>query len=213
MRYANIKQDDKVQPMPINPDRLKSRLENKALHYLGRYASSEANLRQILKRFAMRKCRPAETPADADDDDADADTDAFRQILETEIDALITRYRALGYVDDRGFALGRARAMRARGASTRRIIQTLKAKGIDAEIASEIMADGLEANTNTETPSAETLSPETTAARIYAQRRRLGQYASPTSQAKPNWKDRHLASMMRAGFNYATAKSALFDAD
>ena len=211
MRYANIKQDDKVQPMPINPDRLKTRLENKALHYLGRYASSEANLRQILKRFAMRKCQPT----DADDDDADADTDAFRQILETEIDALITRYRALGYLDDRGFALGRARAMRARGASTRRIIQTLKAKGIDAETASEIMADGLEANTNTNTeaPSAETPSAETAAARIYAQRRRLGQYASPTSQAKPNWKDRHLASMMRAGFNYATAKSALFDAD
>ena len=192
--------------MPINPDRLKSRLENKALHYLGRYASSEANLRQILKRFAMRKCQPT----DADDDDADADTDAFRQILETEINALITRYRALGYLDDRAFALGRARAMRARGASTRRIIQTLKAKGIDAETASEIMADGLEANTNTETLSAD---PETAAARIYAQRRRLGQYASPTSQAKPNWKDRHLASMMRAGFNYATAKSALFDAD
>ena len=207
MRYANIKQDDKVQPMPINPDRLKTRLDNKALHYLGRYASSEANLRQILKRFAMRKCRPAETPADADDDDA------FRQILETAIDALITRYRALGYLDDRAFALGRARAMRARGASTRRIIQTLKAKGIDAETASEIMADGTSADTNTETPSAETLSPETTAARIYAQRRRLGQYASPTSQAKPNWQNRHLASMMRAGFNYATAKSALFDAD
>ena len=198
--------------MPINPDRLKTRLDNKALHYLGRYASSEANLRQILKRFAMRKCQPTDA-----DDDADADTDAFRQILETEIDALITRYRALGYLDDRGFALGRARAMRARGASTRRIIQTLRAKGVDAEIASEIMADGLEADTNTntdpETPSAETLSPETTAARIYAQRRRLGQYASPASQAKPNWKDRHLASMMRAGFNYATAKSALFDAD
>ena len=194
--------------MPINPDRLKTRLENKALHYLGRYASSEANLRQILKRFAMRKCQPT----DADDDDADADTDAFRQILETEIDALITRYRALGYVDDRGFALGRARAMRTRGASTRRIIQTLKAKGVDAEIASEIMADGLKADTDTnpETPSADA---ETTAARIYAQRRRLGQYASPTSQAKPNWQNRHLASMMRAGFNYATAKSALFDAD
>ena len=205
MRYANIKQDDKVQPMPINPDRLKTRLENKALHYLGRYASSEANLRQILKRFAMRKCQP--------DDDADTDTDEFKQILETEIDALITRYRALGYLDDRAFALGRARAMRTRGASTRRIIQTLKAKGIDAETASEIMADGTSADTNTETPSAETLSPETTAARIYAQRRRLGQYASPASQAKPNWKDRHLASMMRAGFNYATAKSALFDAD
>ena len=201
MRYANIKQDDKVQPMPINPDRLKTRLENKALHYLGRYASSEANLRQILKRFAMRKCQPTDADADADADDA------FRQILETAIDALITRYRALGYIDDRAFALGRARAMRTRGASTRRIIQTLKAKGIDAKIASEIMADGLEADTNTSTDA------ETAAARIYAQRRRLGQYASPTSQAKPNWKDRHLASMMRAGFNYATAKSALFDAD
>ena len=185
--------------MPINPDRLKTRLENKALHYLGRYASSEANLRQILKRFAMKKCLPADAETD--------DTDAFKQILETAIDALITRYRALGYIDDRAFALGRARAMRTRGASTRRIIQTLRAKGIDAETASEIMADGLEADTNTSTDA------ETAAARIYAQRRRLGQYASPTSQAKPNWKDRHLASMMRAGFNYRTAKSALFDAD
>ena len=183
---------------PNNTNRLKTRLENKALHYLGRYASSEANLRQILKRFAMKKCQPADSD----------DTTAFTQILESEINALISRYRALGYVDDRGFALGRARAMRARGVSTRRIIQTLKAKGVDAATAAEIMADDDIAHAD-----AETLSAETAAARTYAQRRRLGQYASPTSQAKPNWQNRHLASMMRAGFNYATAKSVLFDDD
>ena len=188
---------------PNNTNRLKTRLENKALHYLGRYASSEANLRQILKRFAMKKCQSADSLKADTDDPA-----AFTQILESEINALISRYRALGYVDDRGFALGRARAMRARGLSTRRIIQTLKAKGVDAATAAEIMADDDIAHAD-----AETLSAETAAARTYAQRRRLGQYASPTSQAKANWQNRHLASMMRAGFNYATAKAVLFDDD
>ena len=32
-----------------------SRLENKALHYLGRYASTTGRLEQVLTRFARRK--------------------------------------------------------------------------------------------------------------------------------------------------------------
>ena len=176
-------------------DCLKTRLEDKALHYLGCYASSEANLRQILKRFGMKKFQPADAE----------NPNEFMPILESEINALIARYRALGYVDDRAFALGRARAMRARGLSAQRIIQTLKAKGVSTKIATEIMADKEFAHASTDA--------EADTARTYAQRRRLGQYASSTSQAKANWKTRHLASMMRAGFNYATAKSALFDDD
>jgi hypothetical protein len=54
------------------------------------------------------------------------------------------------------------------------------------------------------------MGAEIDAARTYARRRKLGQYASPNSQLKPDWKKRHLASMIRAGFGFDVSKLVLF---
>ncbi len=172
-------------------DRLKRRLENKALSYLGRFSSSEANLRQILTRFGKRKC----LPKDADDE---METQFLGQ-LSTQIDALVVRYRDFGYINDNDYALSRARHLRQKGHSHRRIRQHLQSKGIDALTIEATMADsdlgGDEA--------------EHEAARRYARRRRLGVYASDKATSKPDWQNRHLASMIRAGFSYHIAKAAL----
>ena len=50
---------------------------------------------------------------------------------------------------------------------------------------------------------------EQDAAKRYARRRRLGVYASAKATSKPDWQNRHLASMIRAGFSYDIAKVAL----
>ena len=59
-----------------------SRLENKALHYLGRYASTTGRLEQVLTRFAHRKL-------------ADEDPDRLAVLIRQKVDDCVRR----GYVD------------------------------------------------------------------------------------------------------------------
>src|SRR5712691_5579039 len=69
-------------------------IEEWALAYLGRYASSAENLRLVLLRRVARRIGPA---ARLDD--------AARAV----IDALVERYRMAGLLDDAAYAAGRAR--------------------------------------------------------------------------------------------------------
>ena len=72
--------------MPRKPANV--RMMNKAIDYLGRYASSRHKLGQILQRFANRKL------PDYDAEDIDA---AIQQTID--------QCSQLGYVDDRQFAV------------------------------------------------------------------------------------------------------------
>ena len=178
--------------MVISDDKLNRRLENKALSYLARFASSEANLRQVLSRFGRRKC----WPKDADP----ALEDKFLIQLNQAIDALVSRYSKLGYVDYAAYAHGRARGMRVRGTSGKKISQYLLAKGVEEEVINQTMDDD----------DIGSHDAEAEAAKTYARRRKLGQYASPHSRSKANWEHRHLASMVRAGFGFNVSKLVLF---
>ena len=178
--------------MVISDDKLNRRLENKALSYLARFTSSEANLKQVLSRFGRRKC----WPKDADP----ALEDKFLMQLNQAIDHLVSRYAKLGYVDDAAYAQGRARGMRVRGTSGRKISQYLRAKGVEKEIITQTMDDD----------DIGSHDAEAEAAKTYARRRKLGQYASSNSRSKPNWENRHLASMVRAGFGFDVSKLVLF---
>src|SRR5207253_1224007 len=115
-----------MQPMRSTPDEEPGKpepsvdlrlIEEWALAYLGRYASSAEHLRQVLLRRARRKLGPG-TRIDA--------------ALTASITALITRYRTAGLLDDAAYAAGRARHDLARGRSLRRIAAGLTAKGIGA---------------------------------------------------------------------------------
>jgi regulatory protein len=94
---------------PLNGERL----EQLALHYAGRYATTRAKLAAYLHR----KLR--ERGWDGAGEGA------------VDVDALVARFAALRYVDDGAFALMRTASLSRRGYGARRVEENLRAAGID----------------------------------------------------------------------------------
>ena len=160
-------------------------IENAALHYLERFASSAANLRRVLLRRVERAAR-------AYPDEAEALRESGTQAIE----ALLTRWRAAGLLDDATFAEGRVRSLRRAGGSTRAIRARLTARGVEGAI----IDAALETGPATE-PGAE---PDWEAALVLARRRRLGRFRPP--EARAAHRDKDLAALGRAGFSWEVAR-------
>jgi regulatory protein len=88
-------------------------LEQAALFYAGRYATTRAKLRFYLERKLRER--------------------GWAGPGEPGLDALVERLAGLGYVDDRAFAAARGAALSRRGLGARRIGQALRAAGIGEE--------------------------------------------------------------------------------
>lgn len=101
-------------PRPLDP----ASLEQIALHYVGRYATTRSRLRAYLGRKLAERGWMHEQPPSPE--------------------ALVERLAALGYVDDAAFAEARASALLRRGFGRRRISQALSAAGIAAEESPEL---------------------------------------------------------------------------
>lgn len=99
---------------PLDDDKLR----DLALHYVGKFATSQSKLRDYLLRKVRERGWSTETGPD--------------------VDALITRLSELGYVNDAGYASIKSGALTRRGYGPRRVDEALRAAGI-AE------ADGLAA--------------------------------------------------------------------
>ena len=164
----------------VERPRAEQRLMNKAVHYLGRYTSSRQRLREVLQRFARRKLDHFE-PAE----------------ISRAINAVITDCVRLCYVDDAAFAMTRARSKRRGGRSALAIRRSLAEHQIDdtlvdaaLDAADETLADG-----------------ELAAALRHAVRRRIGPYA----RVEPDdaTRQRHLASLARAGFSFDIARQVM----
>lgn len=154
-------------------------LERAALWYLERYAATNASLRRVLERKVERSARAHGTDA----------TEGRKLIAE-----LVVRFERAGLLDDRRFAENRARSLHERGASIRAIRAKLRAKGIDADlidIALETLGEAVG-------------DLNESAAIRYARRRRIGPYRTPGRREEMREKD--LAAMARAGFDYETAR-------
>jgi regulatory protein len=123
-------------------------LERWALDYLGHYASSEENLRRVLRRRLARHLPEGAAEAAA------------------LIEPLLDRYRNSGLLDDAAYAAQRAQSLHERGESLHRIRARLAAKGVAPETAAAAL-NGL---------SAGGADPELRAACVFARRRRLGPY-------------------------------------
>jgi regulatory protein len=159
-------------------------IEEWALSYLGRYASSADNLRRVLRRRVLRRLGDGENR-----DAAAAEADGL-------IDALILRYRAAALLDDAAYAAVRARRDLARGRSLRRIAAGLAAKGVardDAAAAVAKLREGI-------------ADPDLAAACAFARRRRLGPYRTTRAEGD---RRRELAAFARAGFNRQAAEAVL----
>jgi regulatory protein len=174
-------------------------LEEWALSYLGRYASTAENLRQVLRR-RVRRFLAAEGSADREG----------ALPVGKLIDALVERYRETGLVNDAAYAAGRARRGVTQGRSLRRIAAGLAAKGVGAADTAAAIA-GLRD---------EAADPELAAAIAFARRRRLGPFRRdphPREQVghdggelrKADLHRAELAAFARAGFSRRTAGTVL----
>ena len=174
----------KKPPKPVTVQRL----ENSALFYLQRFATSRANLKRVLLRKLSRaEEMPPETATK----------------LKAHIEIMLDRFEASGLLNDRVYAEGRITALRRRGASTRGIGLKLSAKGVAKDVLQEKLPR-----------SEETDSDNEAAAWVLARRRRLGPYRDAEARADHRQKD--LAIFGRAGFSYDVAKRVVdgeFDLD
>jgi regulatory protein len=159
------------------------RLENVALHYLQRFASSSANLKRVLMRRVERAARAA----------APDEAEAVRAHGAGLVEELVARYLRSGLLDDAAFAQAKARSLHRRGASLRAIRQGLALRGVDADTA-EAGIGGL---------AEEFAEPDLAAALALARRRRLGPFRPPAQRAEQRARD--LAALARAGFSYDVA--------
>ena len=150
-----------------------------ALAYVARFATSAGRL----AAYCRRKLR--ERGHVGQEEDAPP----------PDVDALVARFVAKGFVDDAGFARAKAGGLLRRGYGARRVGEALRADGI-AEPLREDVAPG------------EAQQREAVAA--YARRRRLG----PFARAKLSPSDREgfqkqLAALLRAGHDPRHARHVL----
>lgn len=143
--------------------------ERLALFYVGRYATTRARLRDYLHRKLRERGAGAPPP---------------------DVDAIVSRMAALGYVDDASFAAARAAGLQRRGYGARRIGQALRGAGIDEEDAAAAQ-DGISEG-------------GWDAAIAFARRRRIGPFAA--APADPDQRRRALGALMRAGHSLADAR-------
>ena len=163
-----------------------SYLDNAALFYLERFATSSANLRRVLMRKVARSAQAHGTdPAEG----------------ARMVDDLIARYLRSGLLDDAGYAAQQAASLRRRGTSRFGIRGKLKVKGVDAELI----------GTTLERLDGEQGDGEVAAACALARRRRLGPYRPKEARAALRQKD--LATLARAGFSLDVARRVLAAAD
>ena len=159
---------DRRPPTPLDA----ARLEELALAYVARFATSAGKLGQYLRRKLRER--------------------GWDGAGEPDAQALVARFVAAGYVDDAGFARGRATSLRRRGYGDRRVEQALRGAGISEEERSAVRASEGEARR---------------AALTLARKRGFGPFGpEPPDPAK---REKQLAAMLRAGHALDTARKLL----
>ena len=152
-------------------------LMNSALFYLGRYVPSVKQLDRVLVRKCQRVIR-----------DKGGDLDAARALVQKVLERLI---RA-GYLDDARLAEAKAGSLRRGGRSSRAIAQKLQQKGLDRALVAAHSRSSAE--------------DEEAAAWVLARKKRLGPY-SRTPVVAREVRQRQLATLARAGYSFALARS------
>lgn len=96
-----------------------------ALHYVARFATSTGKLRSYLQRKLRERGWDGEGQPD--------------------IDGLVERFAEKGYVDDEAYARSKASGLLSRGYGARRVEQTLRAAGIEEQVRSDTAPEEAEA--------------------------------------------------------------------
>jgi regulatory protein len=156
-------------------------LNNVALHYVERFASSAANLRRVLMRRVQRAEHHGSDPAEG----------------AALVEALILRFQQSGLIDDRRYAEAKAASLHRRGGSRRAISARLAQRGVSGPL----IAATLQALTD------EAGDTDLVAACAFIRRRRLGAYR--VVAGRPANLEKDMAALARAGFSFEIARKVL----
>jgi regulatory protein len=174
---------EKREPKPLDT----AQLQDLAIGYAARYATTAAKLRRYLMRKLGERGWSGETLP--------------------ETDALVTRIGLLGYVDDRAYAASKARDLASRGFGARRVRSALAAAGVGRDDVSAAIDPDPDADF--EAGENQTITSAITTAITFARRRRFGPFARAGTPADPARERRELAAMARAGHDFGVARRVL----
>lgn len=160
-------------------------LENAALYYLQRYATSAENFRRVMSRKIKRSCTFHDVPPEP-----------FYPVLED----MIARYISAGLLNDKGFAEAKTASLRRQGKSRQAILAKLQAKGLaKADIEQAIVITDEEKGDDAELLAARTL----------ARRKKLGSWRTKPMMDPVKDRQKEMAAMARAGFSYEVSRQVL----
>ena len=161
-------------PRRASPPLDESKLNELALRYVGRFATTRAKLRSYLARKVRER--------------------GWDGAREPDLMRIADRFAEQGYVDDAAYALAKSEALTGRGYGKRRVLEKLRAAGVDE-------GDGARAR---EHADAEAVA----AALRFAKRRRIGPFAAQ-APSDPKAREKALGAMIRAGHSFALARAIL----
>lgn len=168
---------ERKKPRKISP----RYLENSALHYLKRYASTTTQIKRVMTRKITRSI---------------AVHGGDRAEALTWLEALIEKLVRNGLINDQSYAETRANSLRHAGRSARVIEQKLRLKGVPSSLATQKIREATEQVS------------EAAAALIWARKKRLGPF-SRDAAARKERRQKDLAALARAGFSFAVARSVI----
>ncbi len=160
-----------------------AKLDELALSYVGRFATTRAKLAS----FLQRKLRERGWAGAGEDG-----------VGRTNVAALVERFDRSGLVDDGAYAMAKAETLTRRGYGKRRLAVALRSAGVNDEA-------GAPALDHAEREAA-------SAALRFAERRRFGPYAAfvpSDARDRSKLRDKQLAAMMRAGHGLTLALTIL----
>lgn len=162
-------------------------MRNSALHYLGRYTATTAQLKRVMTRRIDRSL---------------AHHGGDRQEALEALDQLVEQLCVEGYLDDARYARARAEDLHRRGSSLRGIRAKLWEKGLSGELVDDALARLSEGAGD----------PELAGALAYARRRRLGPFRREDELDSAR-RRRELAALGRAGFPMDVARRVVDASD
>ena len=153
------------------------RLEELAVSYVARFSTSAGKLRTYLQRKLRER--------------------GFTEGEEPDLDGLLHKFVARGYVDDEAYGRAKAGDLAARGYGARRVEQALRAAGIEDDLR-QALEPGEDQRRR--------------AALVLARKRRFGPYARPAegdAEAQRKLHEKRLAAMVRAGHDFEIARRVI----
>ncbi|KQT33783.1 RecX family transcriptional regulator [Sphingomonas sp. Leaf412] len=157
-------------PPPPPPPLDAVALDRLALRYVERFATTRGKLADYLYRKVRERGWAGDRPADPA--------------------AVADRMAALGYVDDRGYAVMKGAALGRRGYGARRVADVLRVAGVTPDDAGPALHDAREEAWGR--------------ALELARRKRIGAFAAEPADAR--LRARQLAQMLRAGHDLSIAR-------